>query len=93
MDGGDLEIGATGFFSSDLFFQASNTEISRQSSYTTLDGQISYLHHRSNVRLTLLGRNLTDERYQLTQFHTDAGVQSVLAPPRAFGVRLDWTFN
>lgn len=93
MEAGDLELGLSGFFSSDLFFQPSNSDISRQRAYQTLDGQISYLHHRSSVRLTLLGKNLTDERYQLTQFHTDAGVQHVLAPPRAFGVRMDWTFK
>ncbi|HKY93530.1 MAG TPA: TonB-dependent receptor, partial [Nevskiaceae bacterium] len=90
---GDLELGLTGFFSSDLFFQASNADISKQKSYTTLDGQVSFLHTASNVRITVLGRNLTDERYALTQFHTDAGVQHVLAPPRAFGVRLDWAFD
>lgn len=93
LDSGDFEIGATGFFSSDLYFQAQNNPISRQKAYQTVDGQISYLHHRSNVRVTLLARNLTDERYQLTQFHTDSGVQNVLAPPRAFGVRFDVTFE
>lgn len=90
---GDIELGATAFFSSDLYFQASNSAISRQPSYQTLDAQISYLHQRSDVRITLLGKNLTDEQYQLTQFHTDAGVQHVLAPPRAFGVRVDVTFK
>lgn len=90
---GDLEFGVSGFYSSDLYFQPSNTEISRQKSYMTFDGQVSYLHNASQVRITLLGRNLSDERYQLTQFHTDAGVAHFLNPPRAFGVRLDWTFN
>ncbi|MGQ0619478.1 MAG: TonB-dependent receptor [Panacagrimonas sp.] len=90
---GDLELGASSFFSSDLFFQASNSEASRQKAYQTVDAQVSYLHNGSQVRITLLGRNLSDERYALTQFHTDAGVQEFLAPPRAFGVRLDWTFK
>jgi len=90
---GDLEVGLTGYYSADSYFQASNTPFSRQKSYQTLDGQISYLHQRSNVRVTLLGKNLTDERYQLTQFHTDAGVQAVLAPPLTLGVMLDWTFE
>jgi iron complex outermembrane recepter protein len=89
---GDIEIGGTYYYSSDFFFQAQNNEISRQRSYSTIDAQLSYLHHSSNIRLTLLGKNLTDERYQLTQFHTDAGVQHFLAPPRALAVRLDWSF-
>jgi iron complex outermembrane recepter protein len=90
---GDFEVGLTGYYSSDFYFQASNSPISRQKPYTTLDGQVSYLHRRSNVRVSLLGKNLTDERYELTQFHTDAGVQHVLAPPFALGVMLDWTFG
>ena len=93
LSNGDLEFGLSGFFSSDLYFQPSNSEISRQKDYMTVDGQVSYLHNASQVRISLLGKNLTDERYQLTQFHTDAGVQHFLAPPRAFGIRLDWTFN
>ncbi|MGQ0700610.1 MAG: TonB-dependent receptor [Panacagrimonas sp.] len=90
---GDLEIGAGAFFSSDLFFQAQNHAISRQPSYYTVDAQLSYLHRRSSIRVTVLGKNLSDEQYALTQFHTDAGVQEFLAPPRNFGVRLDWSFK
>ncbi|HEY0915635.1 MAG TPA: TonB-dependent receptor [Solimonas sp.] len=89
---GDLEVGGTLFYSGDFYFQAQNTPTSRQPSYITVDAQVSYLHRASNVRLTLMGRNLTDEQYALTQFHTDAGVQEFLAPPRAFGVRFDWSF-
>jgi iron complex outermembrane receptor protein len=90
---GAFEVGLTGFYSSSLFFQAQNNPISKQKAYETLDAQASYLHEPWNLRITLLAKNITDEQYQLTQFHTDAGVQNVLAPPRAFGVRLDWTFK
>ncbi len=90
---GDLEIGASVFFSGDLYFQAQNHAPSYQDSYYVVDVQLSYLHHPSNMRVTLLGKNLSDERYAMTQFHTDAGVQEFLAPPRHWGVRFDWSFG
>lgn len=90
---GDLEIGASLFYSSDMYFQAQNHAKAYQDAYYVVDAQISYLHNPSNVRVTVLGKNLNDARYAMTQFHTDAGVQEYLAPPRHWGVRLDWTFG
>uniref|UniRef100_M4C665 TonB-dependent receptor-like beta-barrel domain-containing protein n=1 Tax=Hyaloperonospora arabidopsidis (strain Emoy2) TaxID=559515 RepID=M4C665_HYAAE len=36
--------------------------------------------------------NLGDERYNLAQFHTDFGRHDSLAPPRTWGLRLNWDF-
>lgn len=88
-----IEIGVNSFFSGDLYFSADNAAITRQAAYYVIDVQLSYLYVPANIRVTALGKNLNDERYALTQFRTDAGVQEVLAPPRSFGLRFDWTFG
>ncbi len=86
---GDLEIGGSLYYNSGFFYQASNTDISKQDSYMIVDAQVSYFHRDWGARLTLFGKNLTDDRYTYTQFHTDAGRQDYLAPPRSWGIRLN----
>ena len=86
---GDLEIGASLYYNSGFYYQASNTDVSKEGSYMVVDAQISYFLRDYGARLTVFGKNLTDDRYTYTQFHTDAGRQDYLAPPRSFGVRLN----
>ncbi|WP_299692552.1 TonB-dependent receptor [Hydrocarboniphaga sp.] len=88
--GGDLEMGASLYNNSGFFYLADNAPVSRQKSYYVIDAQISYLYKPANTRVTLFGKNLGDEVYSYSQFHTDAGRQTYLAPPRTFGIRLNW---
>ena len=87
---GNFELGASVYYNSGFYYLAANTPVSKEQKYYVVDAQISYLYSPTNVRVTLFGKNLNDEVYSYSQFHTDAGRQTYLAPPRTFGIRLTW---
>jgi len=89
---GDLEMGAQFYYNSGFYFLAQNSPISKQEAYMVLDAQISYLYKPWGTRVTVYGKNLTDEQYAYSQFHLDTGRLDYLAPPRMFGVRFNWDF-
>ncbi|WP_281783689.1 TonB-dependent receptor [Sinimarinibacterium flocculans] len=88
--GGTFEIAGDLYYNDGFFYDAGNTVA--QARYTLFGGQLSYLHERSDVRVTLFGENLTNERYYTYRLPIDFGVLARLAPPRGYGVRLGWEF-
>lgn len=63
-----------------------------QEAYDTIDARISYDYLAWDLRTTLSVYNLTDERYTNGIFVTDFGVQRTIAPPRAYGLQVKWSF-
>lgn len=90
ISGGSIEIGVDGYYNSGFFYDASNNI--EEDPYSILNGRVSFLHERSNVRVTAYGKNLLDRRYHLAQFETDFGLINTLAPPKEFGLRFNWDF-
>ncbi|HEY1076464.1 MAG TPA: TonB-dependent receptor, partial [Fontimonas sp.] len=90
---GSFEIGVDYYYNSGFYYLAQNSANSFEDSYRIVNGRISYLHAPWNLRLTVFGENLIDERYRLAQFHTDFGRQDTLAPPVTIGLRLNWDFK
>jgi iron complex outermembrane recepter protein len=89
---GSFEIGGDYYYNNGFFFLAQNSDVSFEPAYAILNARVSYLHAPWNLRVTLFGSNLTDERYNLQQFHTDFGRADALAPPISYGVRINWEF-
>ncbi len=89
---GSFEIAADYYYNSGYYYLAQNSANSFEDSHRIVNARISYLHAPWNLRLTVFGENLIDERYHLAQFHTDFGRADTLAPPVTFGVRLNWEF-
>lgn len=89
---GPFEIAADGYYNDGFYFLPQNGERSWEPSYVMVNGRLSYLVDNWGLRLTVFGHNLTDERYNIAQFHTDFGRLDTMAPPRTFGVRLNWDF-
>lgn len=89
--GGMVELSADYIYNDGFFFLAQNSEASHEPSYALLNARISYLLERWNLRITAFGDNLTDERYNASQFHIDFGRLDSQAPPRTFGLRLNWS--
>jgi len=89
---GDVELAASAYYNDGFYYLASNSPVSREDSYYVVDAQISYLHAAWNTRFTVFGKNLNDAQYTYSQFHTDAGRQDFLAPPRTYGFRVNWDF-
>jgi iron complex outermembrane recepter protein len=89
---GSVELGVDYYYNGGFFYLAQNSANSLESSYRVVNARISYLHAPWNLRLTVFGENLLDERYRLAQFHTDFGRADTLAPPVIVGVRVNWDF-
>ena len=90
LDRGTLEFAVDGYYNSGFYYDAFNTV--EEKAYTLMNARISYLHAPWNLRITLFGKNVLDERYHFQQFQTDFGVTKTLAAPREMGVRLNWDF-
>jgi iron complex outermembrane receptor protein len=90
---GSFEIGVDYYYNSGFYYLAQNSANSLEDSYRIVNGRVSYLHAPWNLRVTVFGENLIDERYRLAQFHTDFGRADTLAPPVTAGLRLNWEFG
>ncbi len=88
--GGVVALGGDGYYNSGFFYDTQNT--AEQPSYHLFNARLSYLYERWGLRVTGYGRNLNDATYYANKFPTDFGVNSFFAPPRTYGVRVDWQF-
>jgi iron complex outermembrane recepter protein len=86
----DFEIAGDTYYNSGFFYNPANTV--EESAYRVHSARLSGLHRRSGVRLTLWGRNLTDEVYTMQKFEHDFGVTTIYAPQRTYGVTLQWNY-
>ncbi|MGQ0622886.1 MAG: TonB-dependent receptor [Panacagrimonas sp.] len=85
-----VELAVDGYSNSGFYYDAFNTV--EEKAYTLVNARISYLHAPWNLRTTLFGKNLLDERYHVQQFQTDFGINKTLAAPVEYGLRLTWEF-
>lgn len=86
---GQIELGVDYYYNSGFFYLAQNTPNVEEDAYGTLGATISYMNARSGLRLSLYGRNLLDESYNLSRFPTDFGVNDARAPGVVAGIRLN----
>ncbi|MGQ0622889.1 MAG: TonB-dependent receptor domain-containing protein [Panacagrimonas sp.] len=87
---GEAEIGVDWYYNDGYFFTAQNSV--QQGSYDLLGARLSYLVIPWDLRLTAFGSNLLDERYHIGKFELDFGVNTTLADPRTYGLRMEWNF-
>ena len=88
--GGELEAVVDGYYNSGYFYDTQN-EVS-QPEYYLINARISYLHERSNIRITAFGKNLNDELYYYNRYQTDFGTLGTVASPMTSGVKLEWNY-
>ncbi|SEQ58825.1 iron complex outermembrane recepter protein [Solimonas aquatica] len=89
---GTLELAGDWYTNSGYYYLAQNTPDTFEPAYQIFNAHLSYLYQPYGLKLTVYGDNLGDERYNLAQFHTDFGREDSLAPPRTWGLRLNWDF-
>jgi iron complex outermembrane receptor protein len=90
--GGNVELGGSVYYNSGYYFSAQNKDGVDQPKYYLYNARISYLHEASGLRLSVFGKNLADKFYWYNKFETDFNTIGTAAPPRTFGVRLDYQF-
>lgn len=89
--GGTVEVGSDVYYNSGYFFDTQNTV--EQPRYYTLNARASYLYEPWDLRVSVYGKNLTDQFYYLNAFATDFGVNATAAAPTTWGVGLSWTLQ
>lgn len=88
----ELEVAADAYYSSELWFESSNASSSYQRGYSLYGARLAYVYQPWQMRLTLWGRNLTDELYREGGFGSDFGFKPNYGPPRSYGLQLGISF-
>jgi iron complex outermembrane receptor protein len=89
---GTFELAVDYAYNSGYYYLAQNSPNSFENAYATINARASYLHKPWSLRVTAFVDNLTDERYNLAQFHTDFGREDTLAPPITGGLRINYDY-
>lgn len=89
---GPLEIGANYYYNSGFFYTASNDPKMEQESYGLLGAHIAIRYEPWDLGIRVFGENLTDEFYTNGLLATDFGTNYAVAPPRVYGVSVNWDF-
>jgi iron complex outermembrane receptor protein len=89
---GSMEVAGDTSYNSGYSYLAQNS-LFNEKKYQLVNGRVSFLYDAWKVRATVFGDNLTDKVHALSQFPNDFGRLEALAPPRTFGIRLDYTFG
>jgi iron complex outermembrane receptor protein len=63
----------------DIYFNAANADVARQSAYTLVDARVAWTSDSGAIELAAYGKNLTDEKY----FHNIVQFTSSSLPPPA----------
>ena len=88
--GGEFEAGVSYYYNDGFYFDAQNSAI--QPDYSLINAQLSYFHEDSQIRVTAYGTNLGESEYFSSRFPVDFNVSGKYAPPRFYGVRLNWEY-
>ncbi|MGQ0700996.1 MAG: TonB-dependent receptor [Panacagrimonas sp.] len=86
----DIELGLDYYYNSGFFYVPQNTV--DEPSYSLLGTRVSYFFSPWDLRVTAYMTNALDEEHRLARFQTDFGVNTTLAAPRQYGVRVAWEF-
>lgn len=89
---GALELAGDVYYNSGYNYLPQNSKVFEQKAYEMLTARLSYLYQPWTMRVTVFGDNLGDKAVAYGYFSNDFGRLEPLAPPRSFGVRLNWDF-
>ena len=84
-----LDVTVTPYYSSRVYFDFINSLT--QAPYATVDAAAT-LTIAENTKISVFGRNLTDNAYFLNQGQNTYGKQGTFAKPRTYGVSLGYSF-
>ena len=86
----ELEFGFSGYYNSGFYYTAQNTV--EEPEFLTIGSRIGYVYLPWDMRLTAFVKNALNEKHNIAKFQTDFGVNTTLAPPRQYGMRVEWTY-
>ncbi|RNL65570.1 TonB-dependent receptor [Zhongshania marina] len=88
----EIELGVDANYNGEYFFSAQNNGNLTHDAYTLVNARIGYLYTPWNIRATLFGRNVMNERYYIGKYQNDFGILSNRAYQAQYGLRLGWQF-
>jgi iron complex outermembrane receptor protein len=91
-DRGELEVAADVYFTDEFFYEPTNRAESLEEGYALWGARIGYLYEPWNTRLTLFGRNLTDEHRTRGSQGVEFGRSITPGEPMTYGLRLAWKY-
>ena len=90
---GEINLHADYSWRDDVTFRYDPRSLADQAAYGLLNAMLSAQFDRSNVALTLWGRNLTDKRYLVRATDSVSLVTAMPGDPRTYGVSLTYRFG
>lgn len=90
--GGTLVAGLNYAWKDDQIMTTDQRNLIGQVDYATLNGRISYLDGGNSWQVSLIGRNITDERYFTSLFPAGFGTVATISEPAFFGAEFQYSF-
>ena len=92
-NGGEIDLRASYSYTDDFFNNATNSESIKTDSYGLLDISVGYTPPNSALKVTVFGKNVTDELYH--DFALDNALTSATwgGSPDTYGVRISYSLN
>jgi iron complex outermembrane receptor protein len=91
--GGALDLNANATYTDEFYNDIFNSEASVHEDVTLLNASISYISSNETVRVSLFGRNLTDEEYQTSGLGVaNLWSFSTYGNPLTYGIEVDLRF-
>lgn len=90
IDSGRFTLSGNGYYSSGFFGDPGNRL--KQPAYFVLDGSIAFLPGNGPFKVSIFGRNLTNQVYRYLFIDSALGDAQRYAPPRTYGVAVSYKF-
>lgn len=92
-DNGEFSAGVEYNWQDQVYFTVHNDPVEGQDSYGLLNASLQYVTEDGYWRLTVYGRNLTDERYTNASFNiSPTGVSYSIHDPHTYGIVLNFNY-
>ncbi|MFK7731170.1 MAG: TonB-dependent receptor [Pseudomonadales bacterium] len=92
--GASLDVGVTASYTDEYHFELSNDARGLEGDVTVVDASAKYSSADENWDVTLWGKNLSDELYSVHHINGSlGGATRIYAPPRTFGVSVNYYWN
>ena len=89
-NGGTIELSGNAFYSGSFFWDPGNRL--KEDSYVLVNAELGYTFPGDQLKISIWGRNLTDELYSIYVTESAGGDSVAYARPRTAGVRAELRF-
>eukprot|EP00456_Euglypha_rotunda_P073301 TRINITY_DN6670_c0_g1_i12.p1 TRINITY_DN6670_c0_g1~~TRINITY_DN6670_c0_g1_i12.p1 ORF type:complete len:857 (-),score=179.61 TRINITY_DN6670_c0_g1_i12:293-2863(-) len=89
--GTEAEFGADMYYNDGFYYDPRNSVT--QPSYAIYNARFGVFFPKQNLRLTLFGKNLTDEGFFTQKYRFDFGETGIWGAARTYGLTLTWAFD